>query len=308
MPEKKYPNTGKFEKLFSKLPKWSDCSCICKPGFLKLVLLLSWCQNNQERKNHWNGMIIKGYQIFQFEMVSNFHTFARFFISVVQPRNGHKSWPLPVASSPIWPWQRPESHWTPCTLLHRISRGTKNPFLLQPQLQQDWTSMELFACNQEERTTVGEKVILQCSFLAKSFLPARLLFREREREGLYLLGKSESTQEVFDRRHLISSTVGVVFNRWWLSTSLWPAFCGKVVRTVNWWCEVTRTLNFVGSGLFFFAFFFLLTFYRTRYLLSRDIHVFCPLHLGTLYFAQTSQGKNYWTENVVQMLLLHEEF
>jgi hypothetical protein len=54
--------------------------------------------------------------------------------------------------------------------------------------------------------------------LLPSFLPTAYCLQNcyPVRKALYLLGKSELTQEVCDKRHLISSSVGHL-NRWWLS-------------------------------------------------------------------------------------------
>lgn len=52
----------------------------------------------------------------------------------------------------------------------------------------------------------GREITLYRHFSCQQLTAYKTIFQKEK--VLYLLGKSESTQEVFDRRHLISSSVG----------------------------------------------------------------------------------------------------
>ena len=88
--------------------------------------------------------------------------------------------------------------------VHLYERDIQAFFL--PHLQWHWTSMEWSAHNEGKNNDGWGEVTLSHQLSCQQLTAHKAIIRREK--ILYLLGKSEQTQEVFDRRHLISSSVG----------------------------------------------------------------------------------------------------
>lgn len=121
-------------------------------------------------------------------------------------RNDHELRQPMAASSVLLPWPEAESHKTQCIFIIELAEPhTPKPFfnLNCNGTGHQWSCLHKM---REKNNDHGGEITLYDHLSCQQLTACRTII-QREKV-LYLLDKSETTQEVFDRRHLISSSVG----------------------------------------------------------------------------------------------------